>query len=157
MNASVASFTERREETRVSGHTAARIEAPKAIFPQAGPAVLEQVSAAGLRLRSDLQLHPDEELVIRLHQQSLPIRATVIWVREEPPHRFRSRKSWIAGCRLQPESMARIRLDPETGNLRSKWDGTVLWRVAAMIATAAVISYLLLRFASLMGTTGGMP
>jgi len=157
MNASVASFAERRDETRVSGHSTALMEAPKAVFPQAGTVVLEEVSGAGLRLRADVQLHPDEELVIHLEKQPLPIRATVVWVREAPARFFAKHKSWIAGCRLEPESMAQVRLEPETGNLPVMFDRTVLWMVAAMIATAVGVAYLLLRFASLVGTAGGMP
>jgi len=101
MNASVASFAERRDETRVSGHSTAQMEAPKAFFPQAGTVVLEEVSGSGLRLRSDVQLHPDEELVIHVEKQALPIRATVVWVRESPPPLF-GHKKWIAGCHLAP-------------------------------------------------------
>ena len=157
MNASVASFAERRDETRVSGHSTATMEAPKAIFPQAGTVVLEEVSGTGLRLRSDVQLHPDEELVIHLEKQPLPVHATVVWVREATPHFFARHKSWIAGCRLQPESMAQVRLERETGNLRTNFDRTVFWMVAAMIGTAAAVAYLLLRFASLVGSAGGMP
>jgi hypothetical protein len=157
MNASVASFAERRDETRVSGHSTALMEAPKAVFPQAGTVILEEVSGAGLRLRSDLQLHPDEELVIHQEKQAEPIHATVVWVREAPASFFSGRKSWIAGCRLQPESMTHVRLESENGKLPVKFDRTVLWMVAAMIATAVGVAYLLLRFASLVGSAGAMP
>jgi len=157
MNASVASFAERRDETRVSGHSTARMEAPKAVFPQAGRVVLEEVSGSGLRLRSDVQLHPDEELVIHVEKQAQPIRATVVWIHEAPARFFQNHKSWIAGCHLHPESMAQVRLEPEPANLPVKFNRTVLWMVGAMIGTAALVAYLLLRFASLVGTAGGMP
>jgi hypothetical protein len=155
MNSSVASFAERRDETRVSGHSTAQMEAPKAVFPQAGTVELEEVSAAGLRLRADVQLHPDEELVLHFQKDPVPVHATVVWVREASPTLF-GHKKWIAGCHLEPESMARVRLAPEL-NGRRVADRTVLWMIGAMIGTAAVVAYLLLRFASLVGTAGGMP
>jgi hypothetical protein len=153
MNAAV---TERREETRVSGHALGHMEAPKAIFASEGEVSIQEVSATGLRLRADVQLHPDEELVIHLSNDPQPIHATVVWVKEVPPGRFRSFKSWLAGCRLAPESMTRIHLGAEVvGN--ASFDRKMLWMVAAMVGTAATVAYLLLRFASLMGTMGGMP
>src|SRR5262245_11475084 len=108
MSASTASLlAERRDETRVSGHSTGLMEAPKAIVGQTGAVVIEEISACGLRLRSDAQLHPDEELVIHLAKDPMPIHATVVWVKPE------GRKRWIAGCRLDPDSMARVRLEPD--------------------------------------------
>ena len=153
MNAAVA---ERRDETRVSGQTMGHMEAPKAIFAPEGEVSIQEVSATGLRLRADMQLHPDEELVIHLRQDPQPIHATVVWVKEVPPGRFRSFKSWIAGCRLAPDSMARIHLGSELDG-KTSFDRKVLWMVAAMLATAAATAYLLLRFATMVGSAGGMP
>jgi len=157
MNAAVSPFAERRDETRVAGHSEARMEAPKAIFPQEGSVVLEEVSGCGLRLRSDVQLHPDEELVLHLKHDALPVHATVVWVQEEPHSLFGKRRSWIAGCRLEPDSMARIRLESEPKN--GLWTGfgrKAMW-TAIFFGAAAAFAYLLLRFAGWMGAAGGMP
>jgi hypothetical protein len=156
MNAAVAAFTERRDETRVAGQTLGHMRAPKAIFAPEGEVSIQEVSATGLRLRADVQLHPDEELVLQLRQDPQPIHATVVWVKEVPPGRFRTTKSWIAGCRLAPESMARIHLGSELDG-KTAFDRKVLWMIAAMLGTAAVTAYLLLRFATLVGNAGGMP
>lgn len=147
---------ERRDETRVPGHAVAHMEAPKAVFAPEGEVALEEVSATGLRLRADVHLHPDEELVIHLRNEPQPIRATVVWVREVPPGRFRSHKSWIAGCRLAPESMARIHLGAELVG-ETGFDRKVLWMIAAMLGTAALVAYILLRFATLVGNAGALP
>jgi len=156
MNASVSSLTDRRDESRVSGHSAALMEAPKAIFPQAGSVILEEVSGCGLRLRSDVQLHPDEELVLHLKNDPLPIHTTVVWVREAPPRFFGGHKAWIAGCRLQPESMARVRLEAEVKSSRLAGLGRKAFWIAAVLGAAAIVAYLLLNFASLMGNAGGL-
>jgi hypothetical protein len=132
------------------------MEAPKAVFTQAGTVVLEEVSGCGLRLRSNAQLHPDEELVIHLKNEPLSIRATVVWVRQTVPSLFGSHKSWIAGCRLEPDSMARVRLESEVTAGRTGAGRTVLWMIAAMLGAAVAVSYLLLRFASFMGNAGGL-
>jgi hypothetical protein len=156
MNAAVSSFTERRDETRVTGHSEARMEAPKAVFAQEGAVVLEEVSGCGLRLRSDVQLHPDEELVIHLKHDPLPIHATVIWVQEFPHSLFGKRRSWISGCRLDPDSMARVRLEPEAQNGLSMGFGRKAMWAGVLFGAAAAVTYLLLRFASWMGAAGGL-
>jgi hypothetical protein len=133
------------------------MEAPKAVFTQAGTVVLEEASGCGLRLRSDAQLHPDEELVIHLKNEPLPIHATVIWVRDAKPPLFGSRRSWIAGCRLEPDSMSKVRLESELTGGRTGAGRKALWMIAAVLGLAAAVSYLLLRFASFMGNVGGLP
>ena len=152
MNTAVA---ERRDESRVPGHTLGHMEAPKAIFAPEGEVSIEEVSATGLRLRADVQLHPDEELVLHLRNNPQPIHATVVWVKEVPPGRFRKYKGWIAGCRLAPGSIAQVHLGSELV-VATGFDRRVLWMIAGMLGTAAIVAYLLLRFAAMMGNAGAL-
>ncbi len=152
MNPSVATFTERRDESRLAGRSAARMEAPRAIFQQSGPIVIEEVSACGLRLRSEAQLHPDEELVLHLKGEPLPIHATVVWVREGTPARFGGNKTWLAGCRLQADSISKIRLEPELRYGPWMGLGRKLFLAAGLVGLATLLVYGYLRFASIIGT-----
>jgi hypothetical protein len=151
MNAAVSTFTEHRDDIRVTGHASARMEALKGIFTQSGPAVIEEVSACGLRLRSESQLHQDEDLVVHLKGEPLPIHANVIWVREAPPIHLGGHKTWIAGCRLHPGSYAKVRLEPEVKAYPFKGMGRKVLLVAGIAGLAAVLVYLYLRFATIIG------
>lgn len=156
MNATASTFNERRDETRVPGHSVARMEAPKAIFAQAGPITIEEVSGCGLRLRSAVQLHPDEELVVHLKNDPLPIHTRVVWVHEAPPLRLGGRHTWIAGCQLRPDSMARVKLEAEARSSPLAGLGRKALWIAVILGAAATMTYLLLRFASFMGAAGGL-
>jgi hypothetical protein len=102
-----------------------------------------------------VQLHPDEKLVLQLRNSPQPIHATVVWVKEVPSGRFRSYKSWIAGCRLAPDSIAQVHLGSELV-VATGFDRRVLWMIAAMLGTAAIVAYLLLRFATMVGSAGAL-
>jgi hypothetical protein len=155
MNPSVSRLVERREETRVTGHSSGRMEAPKAIFTQAGPIVIEEISACGLRLRSEVQLHLNEELVVHVKSEPLPINTSVVWVREAPPIHLGGHKTWIAGCSLHPDSMAKLRLAPELKTSRLTGIGRMAFWIAGILALATILTYLYLHFASMLGTAGG--
>ncbi|MBI3856784.1 MAG: hypothetical protein HY293_13940 [Planctomycetes bacterium] len=155
MNFSASTFVERRDETRVPGRSPARMEAPKAIFGQAGPIVIEEVSATGLRLRSEVQLHPNEELVVHVKGEALPLHTSVVWVREAPPLHLGGHKTWIAGCHLHPDSMAKLRLLPEVKTLRMAGFGRLAFWIFGILAAAAILTFLYLRFASFLGIAGG--
>ena len=151
MNAVRSATVERRDETRVTGHSAARMEAPKGIFTQSGPAEIEEVSACGLRLRTEKQLHIDEELIVRIKGEALPIHASVIWVQEGPPVHAGGHKTWVAGCRLHPGSFAKIRLEPEVKTYRMLGMGRKTLFIAGVVGLAALLVYLYLRFAMIIG------
>lgn len=155
MNLTASTFVERRDETRVAGHSAARMEAPKAVFTHAGPIVIEEISATGLRLRSQLQLHPDEELVVHVKGEPGPLNTSVVWVREVPPGRMGGHKTWIAGCHLHPDSMAKLRLLPEVKTPRLKGLGRLALWILGIVAAASTVTFLILRLASYLGTFGG--
>src|SRR5689334_19281517 len=80
MNEALQAFTEQRDDVRLSAHWSARFEAPHAIFAPTGSAIIEEFSSCGLRLRTESQLHPDEELVVKVAAEPFPLHARVIWV-----------------------------------------------------------------------------
>ncbi len=151
MNALLTPTMDHREETRVEGHAVGRMEAPKAFFPQAGFIDIEEVSGCGLRVRSRYQLHRDQELVLRIPGSPLGIHATVVWVREAPSGFMGGYKTWIAGCRLQAESIAKVRFPPKLEERRFRGWGPTLLRLTFLLLGAAAVAYLFLRFVSTLG------
>lgn len=155
MNASVTPFIERRDDLRVAAETAARMQAPNAIFPQAGPAVIQEVSACGLRLSTETQLHPDEELTVKVEGVPTPLHARVIWVEEGPVARHGSHKTWIAGCQLLAESIGNFRV-PLKLSKPSFWDflsGRNLFRLAIGIGILTLLVYLYVFLARILGSS----
>jgi hypothetical protein len=144
MNPGVVAFTDHREEARLPARFSARFEAPHAIFAPSGPARIEEISACGLRLRTEKQLHPDEELVLRIAGDPFRVRARVIWVKERPPVQFGGPKTWIAGCRLDPESIGRVPLGPALVDVRAPFPWRKLLRVIGLVGLAGILTYLLL-------------
>ena len=142
---------ERRDDPRVAAHSAARMEAPNAVFTQAGPALIEEIGACGLRLRSEVQLHRDEDLVLKIKGEPLPLHARVVWVREDPPVHLGAHKTWLAGCQFHGDSIARAKLIPDLGPQRTIFLGRRVILIAGVIGLAAVLVYLYLRFAMLVG------
>jgi hypothetical protein len=151
MNGAVSAFIEHRDDARVPARSPARFEAPHAIFMPRGAALIEESSACGLRVRTESQLHPDEELIVRIAGEPVPLHARVVWVREGPPFPGGVHKTWIAGCRLDPDSIGRVRLGPPVLEVRTPFPWRKPLLVAGVMGAAAVLVYLYLRFAVLLG------
>lgn len=148
-----------REETRRPAHVPATLDAPNAVFPQHGPVVVEDVSACGLRLSSEMQLHPGEALVLRVPGHVLPLHADVVWRREGTPSRWSSRKTWLAGCRLSTESIvqARLALPPLLGPRSQPFRARGLVWAAGALFFLALFVFVYLKFAQLMGGSSLIP
>lgn len=150
-------LSELREEQRVPTLGRARLEAPDALIPQEGSVVIEELSACGLRLNSEVPLHRDEVLVLRVPGEAAPLHATVVWVQERSPAHFRSSKTWIAGCRLKGDSIARVRLPlaPDPHARRDVLPGRTALRIAGLLGLLALLVYLYVRFAQSIGGGSG--
>ena len=146
MNAAPAPTVEHREDRRVGAGSPAWFEAPQAIFPQQGSARIEDISACGLRIRTESPLHPDEELVLRVADQPFPIHARVVWSREEA---LRGRRSWVSGCLCRPESMARLRVEPAVAPGGKPILGRLL-AAALVIGFVALLVYGFVRLATML-------
>jgi hypothetical protein len=144
MNGAVSAFTEHRDDPRVSVRSPARFDAPRAIFAPSGAALIEEFSACGLRLRTESQLHPDEELVLKVAGEPFPLRARVVWVRQGP------HKTWSAGCRLEPDSIGRVRLGPAVVDVRAPFPWRRVLQILGALGAVALVVYLFLRFATQM-------
>jgi hypothetical protein len=151
MNGAGLAFTEHRDDPRVPARSPARFEAPRAIFAPSGAALIDEFSACGLRLRTESQLHPDEELVVKVAGEPSPLHARVIWVREGPPLHRAGHKTWSAGCRLEPDSIGRVRLGPAVVDVRAPFPWRRVLQFLGVLGTVALVVYLFLRFATLMG------
>jgi len=153
MRTSAAPVMEHRQDPRVGASVQARFSAPGGLWAQEGTAVIEEASACGLRLRSKEPLHADESLILRVPSDALELHARVLWVKEVRPHRFGSRREWIAGCRLAGDSVAKARFSPPA-ELRSRWFFN-LWRktfrIIAAIGVVALLVYVYFVFATLIG------
>ncbi len=145
----VAAFTEQRDDLRVATRAPARFEAPHAIFTPAGAALIEELSACGLRLRTESQLHPDEDLIVKVKGEAFPLHARVVWVREGPPQG--GHKTWIAGCRLHPDSVGRVHAVPAIMEVRAPFPWSRVWAIVGGLGVIAFLVYLYTRFAMLMG------
>ena len=156
MNAAVAPTAEHREEARVPANSLARFEAPHAIFTPSGPGMIEELSACGLRLRTESQLHPDEELVVKVAGEPFPLHARVMWVQERPPTHAGGRKTWTAGCRLDPDSIGRVRLGPAIVDVRAPFAWRKVLLLIGALGAAGIAVYLLITylFAHLMSRVG---
>ena len=146
MNAAPAPTVEHREDQRVEAGSSAWFEAPQAIFPQQGPARIEDISACGIRVRTTSPLHPDEELTLRVANQPFPVHARVIWVREET---LRGRRTWLSGCQCRPESMARLRVAPVLAPPGTPIVGRLL-AAALVIGFVALLVYGFVRLATIL-------
>jgi hypothetical protein len=151
MNGAVSAALEHRDEARVSARSPARFDAPWAVFAPSGPAMIEEFSACGLRLRTESQLHPDEELIVKVAGQPFPVHARVVWVREGPPLHRGGHKTWSVGCRLDPESIGKVRLGPAVLDVRAPFPWRRALLVASVIGAVLLVVYLFLRFATIMG------
>jgi len=149
MNASVEASPHHRGEPRVATLSLARMEAPDALIPQAGAVVIKEMSACGLRLVSEVQLHPDESLVLKVPGELLPLHARVVWVQQSPPAHRRARKSWIAGCRFLGDSIARARLPLpyETLHVRRPFRWGRAFAAIGGVALLALLIFLYVKFA----------
>jgi hypothetical protein len=146
MNAAVAPKAEHREETRVPASSLARFEAPLAIFTPSGAAMIEEFSACGLRLRTETPLHPDEMLIVKVAGEPYRLHARVLWVKECPPSHVGGRRSWIAGCRLDPESIGRVRIGPAVVVVRAPFPWRRIFLVAGAIGAIGIVVYLLITY-----------
>jgi len=151
MNAAVSAFVEHRNDLRVSARSPARFDAPYAIFRPSGAAMVEEFSACGLRLRTESQLHPDEKLVVKVAGQPFPLRARVVWVREGPPFHRGGHKTWSAGCTLDPDSIGRAHLGPAVLDVQAPFPWRKPLTILGVLGAVALVVYLFLRFATLMG------
>lgn len=116
--------TERRKETRSNELVPALVRAWDRSMQDRRLGLLEEESEGGLRLRTFGRVHPDEALVLYVAGKPKPIRARVMWVREEG-------KACVAGCRFEtPTQPARTLPD---------WLGP-----AILVATFAAIASLIL-------------
>ena len=118
--------------------------------------MIEESSACGLRLRTETQLHPDEELIVKVDGEPVRLHARVQWVQERPPFHYGGHKTWAAGCRLDHGSIGRVRLGPAIVDVREPF----AWRKPLLLAGALgaaallaylVVTYLFARLVSLMG------
>jgi hypothetical protein len=153
MIVSATPFMERRDDIRVGTESQVRMQAPNAIFPQSGPAVIEEISACGLRLKSQVRPHRDEELTLKVAGLPAPLHARVIWVEQGPPARHGSHKTWIAGCLLLAESIGNLRL-PLKQPKRTFWSilsGRNALRLAIAIGILALLVYLYVFLARFVG------
>ena len=141
---------EHRDDVRVTTRSRARFEAPRAIFSPSGPALVEEFSACGLRLRTEAPLHPDEELVVRIAGEAIPLHARVVWVREEPPLHVGGHKTWSAGCRLDSGSIGRVHLGPAVLEVRAPFLSRKTLPVLGVLGAAALLVYLFLRVALIL-------
>ena len=142
---------EHREDARVAAQARARFTAPHAVFTPSGPALVEEFSACGLRLRTESQLHPDENLVVCVAGEPHPLHARVLWVRERPPFHAGGHKTWSAGCRLDPGSIGRVRLGPAILDVRTPFSWRRPLLILGALGAAALLVYLYLRLALLLG------
>jgi hypothetical protein len=147
--AAVSAFVEQRDDLRMAAHAAARFEAPHAIFTPSGPALLEELSACGLRLRTESRLHPDEELIVTLKGEPFPLHARVVWVQEGPPRG--GHKTWSAGCRLHPDSIGRVHAAPSIVDVQTPFPWGRALAILGGLGVVALLVYLYTRFAMLMG------
>ena len=153
MIAPAGSIAERRDDPRVTVLSAARLQAPSSLFPQQAPAVIEEMSACGLRLRTETQLHRDQALVLQVRGEALPLHARCVWVKEGPRPRSGVHPSWVAGCRLEPDSIARTRLPVGAAERASRFTeiASRLLAVGGVIALLAILVFLYIRFATILG------
>lgn len=155
MDVTAPPFTEHRDETRVPTLGPARLEAPDALIPQEGEVVIEELSACGLRLNSEVPLHRDEVLVLRVPGEATPLHATVVWVREKEPAHSWQPKTWTAGCRLKGDSIARVKLPlaPDPHARKDVLPGRTALRIAGLLGVLTILVYLYVRFVQVIGET----
>jgi hypothetical protein len=145
----VSAFVEQRDDLRVTTHAPARFEAPHAIFTPSGAAIIEELSACGLRLRTESPLHRDEELIVKMKGEPFPLHARVLWVREGPPSG--GHKTWSAGCQLHPDSIGRVHAAPAIMEVRTPFPWGRALGILGGLGVLAFLVYLYTRFALLMG------
>ena len=151
MKATVPSSVEHRDDKRASTQALACFESPAAFFGPSGPAMIEDYSVSGLRLRTESRLRPRDALIVRVSGEPLRLHARVLWVREAPPFHAGGRMTWSAGCRLEPESMGQVRIGPAVLEVRSPFPWRWLLAIAGGIGLIAAIAYAYLRFVTLIG------
>ena len=153
MRTSQVAFPELRDDPRRGTDIPASMEARDAALPQEGSVRIEEVSASGVRLTSERQLHPDQALLLRVPGYVLPLHATVVWVEEHPPAHWWGHKTWLAGCRFRADSMieARSALQPLLGPRPSVPGAGALWLLLGAAGVVGLLVYLYLEFARLLG------
>jgi hypothetical protein len=155
MKAAVASPVEHRDEARVPASLPARVELLQSIFSPSGEAMIEEVSACGLRVRTEAPLHPGEELIVKVAGEPCRLRARARWVRDSPPFHKGGRKTWSAGCRLDPRSIGKARVAMSVLEVRTPFPWLRLLVVAVAIGVLALLVYLYLYLATLVGMSVG--
>jgi hypothetical protein len=158
MKAAVPPSAEHRDETRVPASSPARIEPLQSIFSPSGTAMIEEVSSCGLRLRTEVRLHPGEVLIVKVDGEPYRLRARALWVRESPPLHKGGRKTWTAGCKLDPEYIGKAHVALSVVEVRTPFRWRRLFVVAGVIGVLALLIYLYLTLATLLGMgAGGWP
>jgi hypothetical protein len=151
MKTAVAAPVEHRDESRMSASSPARVEPLQSIFSPSGAAMIEEVSACGLRLRTEARLHPGEELLLKVAGVPYRLRARALWVRESPPFHRGGRKTWTAGCKLDSGSIGKACVANSVVEVRTPFRWSRLLVVAGAIGVFALLSYLVLHLVSLLG------
>jgi hypothetical protein len=156
MKATVASPVDHRDEARVPASSPARVEPLQSIFSPSGAAMIEEVSSCGLRLRTEARLHLGEDLIVKVEGEPHRLRARALWIRESPPFHMGGRKTWSAGCKLDPESIGKVHVAMRIGSVRTLFPWSSLLIVVGAIGILALSIYFYLFLASLLGiSTGG--
>jgi PilZ domain len=155
MKAAVASPVEHRDESRVPASSLARVEPLQSIFSPSGAAMIEEVSSCGLRLRTEARLHPGEELIVKVAGEPYRLRARVLWVRVSPPFHKGGTKTWSAGCKLDSGSIGKAHVAMSVVQVRTPFPWHRLLVVAGAIGVLALLIYLYLYLATLLGMSAG--
>jgi hypothetical protein len=145
MKATVPSSVEQRYGKRVAAQAPARFESPAAFFGPSGPAMVEDYSISGLRLRTETRLRPGDALIVKVSGEPVRLHARVLWVREAPPSHAGGRMTCIAGCRLEPQSMGRVRIGAAFLEVRTPFRWWLL-AIGGVIGMMAALAYACLRF-----------
>jgi hypothetical protein len=144
---------DRRQDTRCSTHADARLRKQDLLPAAEWPAVIEECGACGLRLRSQVPLHPGEAVFLKVPGEVLPVHAHVVWTRSGASSPHSPEHSWISGCRLDGSSIGRLKLAalPDSGSrlraLRVRWALMIL----GGIGIVAAVAYTFIKFAQLIG------
>ena len=72
-------------------------------------------------------------------------------MKEGPPIHRGGHKTWVAGCQLDPGSIGRVHLGPAIVDVRTPFPWRRVLQILGALGTVALVVYLFLRFATLMG------
>jgi hypothetical protein len=143
---------DRRGDVRVPTRSSVHFEAPETILVQEGDAILEEVSAGGLRLRTRSHLHPEEAITIHVPNEAQPLHARVRWVHEDRATGPWSSPARIAGCRLLGDSIGRARATPGERSRSTPAAAVAKLAFGAVISLGAVaiLVYLFVRWVTVI-------